>query len=283
MKLDGSGTRFNAFFQTNDANMRKGTTPTNFRRLQSAEMGKMKIHIPAKSFEQFAPNSPIMGDAKPRKLKSCKGLSGFMLAETFRSPDPTNLELQPPPVHPPEKVSASQETSGYTSARSSRVPSVLALGAYIDSGISGRPAPLPDAPLPDTGRYPRYLRRTEEQHPRVAFRYCENPPSQSEANPHPSAPYWSHPIPPAFRCPACLIKVATIVFPCYMETELHGCCTDCAALGCWCSMCQRRADVLSTLKLTALAENKGGEELSVGQIVRGNSILWGTCPRFGGY
>ena len=33
--------------------------------------------------------------------------------------------------------------------------------------------------------------------------------------------------------------------------------------------------MLSTLKLTALAENKGGEELSVGQIVRGEILYSG--------
>ena len=40
-------------------------------------------------------------------------------------------------------------------------------------------------------------------------------------------------------------------------------------------MYQWRAKALGTLKLTALAGNKGGEELSVGQSARGtNSILW---------
>ena len=93
MKLDRPGTRFNAFFQTSDVSMREGTTPTNFCPLQSTEMEKIKIHIAKKSFEQIAPCSSIVGDASPRKLRSCKGLSGFTLAETFRSPDPTNLEL----------------------------------------------------------------------------------------------------------------------------------------------------------------------------------------------
>ena len=107
MKLDRPGTRFNAFFQTSDVSMREGITPTYLRPLQSTEMGEMKTHIQTKSFERIVPSSSIVGDANPRKLKSCRGLSGFMLVETFRSPDPTNLEFQPPPIRLPEQVSVS--------------------------------------------------------------------------------------------------------------------------------------------------------------------------------
>lgn len=146
-------------------------------------MEKIKIHIAKKSFEQIAPSSSIVGDASPRKLKSCKGISGFILAETFRGPNLTNLELQPPSVRLPEQVSASQEIPGYTSTRGSREPSALAHGACIDSRNSGWAAPLPG-----TGRYPSYLPRTEGRHPRVTFCYCEKPPRNWRPTPTPAPP-----------------------------------------------------------------------------------------------